>query len=284
MRANWSSKDIQILIDNYSKMGASYCASLLDKTLEQVQRKVHKLQLKIESIYTYENINNNAKISISYSDLARKLGLSPNRGNRKTIQKYISIFSVDVSHFTFKYSSKKRIIKYELCDILIENSPYRNNTSLKKRLFAEGLKENKCEFCGLGDVWMGIKISLILDHINGINSDYRIENLRIICPNCNATTETFCKGNIESHNRISMIRNSIVNEKYICICGDKKDIKAKKCINCYNKIRFKVVKPDYETLCLEVKELGYVGTGKKYGVSDNAVRKWKKKYENASIV
>lgn len=128
------------------------------------------------------------------------------------------------------------------------------------------------------------KMSLILDHINGINSDYRIENLRIICPNCNATTETFCKGNIESYNRISMMRSGILHEKCICICGNKKDNKAKKCIDCYNKIRFKVVKPDYETLCLEIKELGYVGTGKKYGVSDNAVRKWKKKYENASIV
>jgi integrase len=42
----------------------------------------------------------------------------------------------------------------------------------------------------------------------------------------------------------------------------------------------KVIRPDYEILCEEIKRLGYVGAGKKYGVSDNAVRKWKKHYES----
>jgi len=42
----------------------------------------------------------------------------------------------------------------------------------------------------------------------------------------------------------------------------------------------KVKRPDYKTLCAEIKELGYVGTGKKYGVSDNAIRKWKKFHED----
>lgn len=157
MRTNWSKKETQILIDNYPKMGGSYCASLLNKDLEQIQRKANKLKLKIKSIYTYENLNNNVKISSSFSGLARNLGLPANRGNRKTIQKYISIFNIDVSHFTFKYSTKKSKIKYELCDILVENSPYRNNSILKKRLFEKGIKKNKCELCGIGDMWKGKK-------------------------------------------------------------------------------------------------------------------------------
>lgn len=76
--------------------------------------------------------------------------------------------------------------------ILIENSSY-NRSSLKERLYKEGLKERKCEFCGQDENWNGKHMSLILDHINGIYNDNRLENLRIVCPNCNATLETHWK-------------------------------------------------------------------------------------------
>ena len=78
---------------------------------------------------------------------------------------------------------------------MIENSSYRSTDSLKKRLYKEGIKERVCEKCGQDENWKGEHISLILDHINGVNNDNRIENLRILCPNCNATLETHCKGN-----------------------------------------------------------------------------------------
>ena len=65
---------------------------------------------------------------------------------------------------------------------------------MKNRLYDEGLKERKCELCGQDENWYGKKMSLILDHINGVNNDSRIENLRILCPNCNATLPTHCRG------------------------------------------------------------------------------------------
>ena len=61
---------------------------------------------------------------------------------------------------------------------------------LKKRLYIEGLKKRECELCGQGEEWKGKKMSLILDHINGVHDDNRLINLRIVCPNCNATLET----------------------------------------------------------------------------------------------
>jgi hypothetical protein len=79
--------------------------------------------------------------------------------------------------------------KINLCDILIENSSY-SRASLKDRLYKEGLKKRECELCGQGEEWVGKKMSLILDHINGVNNDNRIENIRIVCPNCNATLDT----------------------------------------------------------------------------------------------
>jgi hypothetical protein len=62
---------------------------------------------------------------------------------------------------------------------------------LKDRLYKTGLKKRECELCEQDETWRGKRMSLILDHINGVNDDHRLENLRIVCPNCNATLDTF---------------------------------------------------------------------------------------------
>ena len=49
-----------------------------------------------------------------------------------------------------------------------------------------------CELCGQGELWRGRPMGLILDHINGVRDDNRLENLRIVCPNCAATLDTHC--------------------------------------------------------------------------------------------
>ena len=109
-------------------------------------------------------------------------------------------------------------------------------------------------------------MSLILDHINGINSDHRLENLRIVCPNCNATLSTHGGKNII--NKPKVVR-----------------VKTKKEINRMNisESQRRVKRPPYEQLQNEIKELGFTGTGKKYGVSDNAIRKWIKFYEKHTL-
>ena len=71
------------------------------------------------------------------------------------------------------------------------------------------------------------------------------------------------------------------NKEYKCDCGDIKRKESKTCIKCYNLIQRKIIRPSIEILLKEIKELGYSATGKKYGVSDNSIRKWVK---NASMV
>ena len=75
--------------------------------------------------------------------------------------------------------------------VLVVGSTYQRG-QLKQRLYDTGLKQRVCELCGQGEEWKGRRMSLILDHINGVADDNRLENLRIVCPNCNATLDTHC--------------------------------------------------------------------------------------------
>lgn len=73
--------------------------------------------------------------------------------------------------------------------VLTEDSNY-NRTKLKDRLISSGIKEYKCECCGITE-WLNKPISLQLHHLNGINNDNRLENLQLLCPNCHSQTDNF---------------------------------------------------------------------------------------------
>ena len=82
--------------------------------------------------------------------------------------------------------------KYDIQDILQNRYNNYPTNRLKNKLISEGLLKPECAWCGITDTWNGKPITLQLDHINGINNDHRIENLRILCPNCHSQTETWC--------------------------------------------------------------------------------------------
>ena len=65
-----------------------------------------------------------------------------------------------------------------------------NRTHLKGRLLAAGLKEKRCERCGIEE-WLGDPLSMALHHVNGEGTDNRLENLMMLCPNCHSQTENF---------------------------------------------------------------------------------------------
>jgi hypothetical protein len=66
----------------------------------------------------------------------------------------------------------------------------RTRYHLKNRLLAAGLKDGRCERCGIAE-WRGEALSLALHHVNGDGSDNRLENLELLCPNCHSQTDNF---------------------------------------------------------------------------------------------
>lgn len=81
-----------------------------------------------------------------------------------------------------------------ILEILEGKHPSYKRAPLKRRLLAEGIKENKCEECGITE-WKDNLLSMHLDHINGVNNDHRLKNLRMLCPNCHSQTPTYCGRN-----------------------------------------------------------------------------------------
>jgi hypothetical protein len=131
-------------------------------------------------------------------------------------------------------------------------------------------------------MWRGKVMGLILDHINGISDDNRFENLRIVCPNCAATLDTHCA----RKRRLTRVEQECVR------CGQTfvpRDGRQRYCSRECG-IRWdrsgvprprarKVDRPPYSQLLREVRAIGYSATGRRYGVTDNAVRKWLRQYE-----
>jgi DNA-binding CsgD family transcriptional regulator/5-methylcytosine-specific restriction endonuclease McrA len=71
---------------------------------------------------------------------------------------------------------------------------YRGRDNLKWRLIKEGLKEARCERCGIAD-WLDAPLTMALHHVNGDRLDNRLENLELLCPNCHSQTDTFAGRN-----------------------------------------------------------------------------------------
>lgn len=133
--------------------------------------------------------------SATMTQVMRKIGYTANCGNSyNSAKKYLINNGIDISHFKGKSHGTSKNVRYGLKDILVENSPYSNMTALKKRILDANLFVKRCSICGLVD-WQGKPIVLQLDHINGDNRDNRIENLRLLCPNCHSQTETWCGKN-----------------------------------------------------------------------------------------
>lgn len=136
---------------------------------------------------------------------------------------------------------------------------------LRLRLIRKGVKEHRCESCGLS-VWLGQPIQLELDHIDGDHKNNELSNLRLLCCNCHAQTHTWRGRKLKKPER-----------NHICqSCFKAKVSKVNlRCRSCAAKHRGKVKInwPETETLISMINDSNYTQVALKLGVTDNAVRK-----------
>jgi transposase-like protein len=226
--------------------------------------------------------------SRSWAEALRQLGYCQSGGNWKTLKKRVAELGISTEHFDPYAASREALqtVPRPLEEILVRGSTY-NRTALKRRLYESGLKTPQCEVCGQDEVWRGKRIALILDHANGVRDDNRLENLRIVCPNCAATLDTHCgRKNREPVVPLGCVRcgRSFVprsREQRYCSpeCGRRWDRKGMK-----RPRARRVERPAHQQLLREVEVLGYRAVGRKYGVSDNAIRKWLREFERERLL
>lgn len=122
-----------------------------------------------------------ARIGIHFNTFKRKaekLGCyKPNQGSKNVSKEWM----------------KQRSIPLE--EILEGLHPQYQTFKLKQKLLQSDLKNNVCEECGISE-WNGKPLMCELDHVNGNSKDHRLENLKMLCPNCHSQTDTFRAKNI----------------------------------------------------------------------------------------
>lgn len=237
-----------------------------------------------------------------------------------TLKRIISEYDLDTAIFEenrkmhcIESAKKSHTATYNIYDKLKKNTKVQSH-KLKNKLIEFGLKEAKCEICGITE-WLGQPVKFHLHHKDGDHFNNELSNLQILCPNCHSMTDNYGAYNSERYKE-----NKI---KYYCKdCGEELNNKTKTglCRKCYNryhsengktrkykepikdicpicKIRYKDVRSKQCAICSnksrekdlsllisreELKKLirinSFVNIGKMYNITDNAVRKWCKKY------
>lgn len=162
------------------------------------------MEYKRRRSWSNDQLTDAVKESFSYRQVLQKIGLREAGGNYEQVKKYIKELGLKIDHFRGKAWNKglKGIgtPRIPLEKILVKNSLYQSY-KLKNRLFTTKLKPRHCEECGWAKKTNEGQLPLELDHINGDRHDNRLENLRILCPNCHSLKSTHRGRNISKEAR-----------------------------------------------------------------------------------
>lgn len=143
--------------------------------------------------WTDEQLQEAVRTAKSYRQVIFKLGLVPAGGNYTHVKRRVKEMDLDTEHLLGRGWNIDLLFNpnpaVPIKELLVRQGTAQSYV-LKKRLFAAGMKTPACELCGWNKKSKDGRIPVELDHINGDRYDNRIENLRILCPNCHSLQAT----------------------------------------------------------------------------------------------
>ena len=148
--------------------------------------------------YTKEKLQEVADKCFSIRQMILELGLKETGGNYSNIKNRCKEFKIDVNHFfgpswnRLGHPSFNKNNGEDLENFFTKKDKKIASSKIKNRIINNGLKEYKCETCGINE-WMGKRIVIELHHVNGDPTDNRFDNLKLLCPNCHSQTHNYCK-------------------------------------------------------------------------------------------
>ncbi|MFJ9951112.1 HNH endonuclease signature motif containing protein [Kitasatospora sp. NPDC091207] len=154
--------------------------------------------------YTRELLATAAAAATSLDEMLTALGREPDKDRRKYLRRKLTAYAIDTSHFRptgSVYTRELLEVAVAACqsvagvEQLLVQRPWDAERLPGARIgqaLAELGRPEQCEGCGIGPQWRSRPLTLEVDHINGDWSDNRPDNLRLLCPNCHAVTDTYC--------------------------------------------------------------------------------------------
>lgn len=199
--------------------------------------------------------------SASFAEILKRLGLVVVGCQYRILKHRLATDGIDFSHIaTGLGSNRGRHFKSSpmpMSQMLTEQSVH-SRRHLKRRLLADGLLKNECALCHGASEWQGKPLVMVLDHINGIGNDNRLENLRLLCPNCNSQQPTFSGRNAKRNKKVSLCAD----------CGTSISKQSKRCGKCYAKSRLTIgAKLTADDMSAMMKTSSWEDIGHRFGVS-----------------
>lgn len=200
---------------------------------------------------------------------------------QETLNHYLKEMGIEYAGQQNKKGQQKGPNTYKSATEYLGTNKQITSSELKYKLLRDGLKDYKCEKCGLS-MWLDEEIPLELHHIDGNHYNNNFKNLIILCPNCHALEEN------RQTKKDYIIKDQTIREKqkkYCIDCGKEITSDAIRCKECYHKstkgifiIPLEEMPVSREELKKLIRTLPFTQIGKQFGVSDNAIRKWCDKY------
>ncbi|MEU6590175.1 HNH endonuclease signature motif containing protein [Streptomyces sp. NPDC046881] len=170
---------------------------------DYVRRRMKKLGVDTSHFapegvkWTREVLEPVVAVSTSTNEVVRRLGLDSVGGHQANIARRIKAYGIDTSHFTpavrterMRHNQRRRTPEEILVEDTSAHAPRVPSQRLKRAMRELGVEE-RCALCGTEPLWLGERLPLEVDHVDGNWRNNRVENLRFLCPNCHSTTDTY---------------------------------------------------------------------------------------------